>query len=243
MPGTAAVTQEAAETLRFSSGESRVAMIELYTSEGCNSCPPADRWLSRLKEYPGLWTRVVPVAFHVDYWDYIGWEDRFARPDFSHRQRRYAAEGGARFVYTPGVFRNGLEWHGWRRDESVRSASEAVGNLELRVEGDSVELQFDASAELEQPRAHVAILGMNLESDVRAGENAGKTLKHDFVVLEQRSIALEPGEQGFTASTRLPVVSMEAPKRAIVAWVSAADSLAPVQAVGGYLPDFTDASR
>ncbi len=64
-------------------------LIELYTSEGCSSCPPADRWLSTLKDHPALWQQLVPIAFHVDYWDYIGWKDRFARAEFTDRQRRF----------------------------------------------------------------------------------------------------------------------------------------------------------
>lgn len=93
----------------------RVALLELYTSEGCSSCPPADRWLSELKTNNELWTRVVPVAFHVDYWDYLGWPDRFAAASFSNRQREYALQGAVSTVYTPGLIYNGSEWRDWRR--------------------------------------------------------------------------------------------------------------------------------
>ena len=235
--GGTAVSQEPAEGLRFASGDQRVAMIELYTSEGCNSCPPADRWLSGLKQQPGIWRRFVPLAFHVDYWDYIGWTDRFASADHSNRQRRYAAEGNARFVYTPGVFRNGLEWQDWRRDAPVYADSEQVGNLSLNVDGKNVRLRFDpVSTEHERLHAHVAILGMDLETRVGAGENVGKTLRHDFVVLEMRSLKLDPDGAGFAADARLPVVAMEAPEHAIVAWVNEAGSQSPIQVVGGRLP-------
>ncbi len=89
------------DTRTFSSGNDRVALVELYTSEGCSSCPPADRWLSRLADDAGLWSEFVPVAFHVDYWDYIGWKDEFADPSNTQRQRGYAAAAGARSIYTP----------------------------------------------------------------------------------------------------------------------------------------------
>ena len=85
----------------FSSSVERVALVELYTSEGCSSCPPADRWLSQLNSSDKLWDNFVPVAFHVDYWDYIGWKDRFASKAYSQRQRRYAKEQGERTVYNP----------------------------------------------------------------------------------------------------------------------------------------------
>ena len=75
---TAAIANHAtAASLTLSSQEQRTTLIELYTSEGCSSCPPADRWLSRLKDDPRLWKQIVPLAFHVDYWNYLGWRDRF----------------------------------------------------------------------------------------------------------------------------------------------------------------------
>src|SRR6266581_5068954 len=77
----------------FESGEARTMLVELFTSEGCSSCPPADAWISQLKESPDLWKKIVPVAFHVDYWNNLGWRDRFAKPEFTARQRRYVAAG------------------------------------------------------------------------------------------------------------------------------------------------------
>jgi len=103
----------------------RVALIELYTSEGCNSCPPADRWLSSLQARGFNADRMVPLAFHVDYWDYLGWRDRFAQAGFSVRQRAQAGRGGARSVYTPQLLLNGADLrqsfgtrdcrNGWRK--------------------------------------------------------------------------------------------------------------------------------
>ncbi|MGH8694109.1 MAG: DUF1223 domain-containing protein, partial [Burkholderiales bacterium] len=88
----------------------RVAVLELYTSEGCNSCPPADRWVSSLPARGFKADRVVPLEFHVDYWDYLGWRDRFAQASFSARQRAQADRGGARFVYTPQFLLNGADF-------------------------------------------------------------------------------------------------------------------------------------
>ena len=100
-------------SLSIESPPTQVDLIELYTSEGCSSCPPADRWVSSLQDEPGLWRDFIPLAFHVDYWDYIGWVDRFASPAFTARQYRYAAQQSMRTVYTPGFFNNGKEWR-WR---------------------------------------------------------------------------------------------------------------------------------
>ena len=88
-------------------------LVELFTSEGCSSCPPADAWISQLKESPDLWKKIVPVAFHVDYWNNLGWRDRFAKPEFTARQRRYVAAWGGDSVYTPGFVVNGKEWRDW----------------------------------------------------------------------------------------------------------------------------------
>lgn len=189
----------------FSSGEQRVVLVELFTSEGCSSCPPADRWLSQLKTDPGLWKDYVPVAFHVDYWDYIGWEDRFARPEYGDRQRRHAQAGGAPAVYTPGVFRQARDWQGWRGGQPPQGDESEAGVLRLIVEGDSVQIHFDDSQS--EPRGlnvHLAILGMNLETSVRAGENGGRLLRHDFVALDAVSVPLEPGPSGHGAATTLP---------------------------------------
>ena len=75
----------AAEPRRFTSGSNQVHLIELFSSEGCSSCPPAEQWLGGLREAPGLWRDFVPVAFHVDYWDRLGWRDRFSSPSYSER--------------------------------------------------------------------------------------------------------------------------------------------------------------
>src|SRR5437867_10582189 len=86
-----AIFQTAAAPISFQSQQNRTALLELYTSEGCSSCPPAEAWLSKLKDAPGLWRDFVPIAFHVDYWDSLGWKDPFAIKAYSERQRDYAA--------------------------------------------------------------------------------------------------------------------------------------------------------
>src|SRR5881409_4325855 len=95
----------ASEPKTFESGDTQSSLIELFTSEGCSSCPPAEKWLSALKSSSDLWKKAVPVAFHIDYWDHPGWRDRFAKPEFTSRQRRYAAAWGGDSVYTPGFGR------------------------------------------------------------------------------------------------------------------------------------------
>jgi hypothetical protein len=94
----------------LSSGDGQTVLLELYTSEGCSSCPPMERYLNRLKAHDALWQSYIPLAFHVDYWNYIGWVDRFASAEFAERQRAHAREGNVRSVYTPAMIVNGEAW-------------------------------------------------------------------------------------------------------------------------------------
>ncbi len=236
LSGTA-LAEPGSDSVSFSSGESRVALIELYTSEGCSSCPPADRWLSNLKGNSGLWTDFVPIALHVDYWNHIGWHDRFSRRDYSDRQRRYIAEGGASVVYTPGVFRDGQEWRRWRFGRPGAADEEIVGDLTVRINDRDVEVHFAAGNEHDlKMTVHIAVLGMNLETQVSAGENSGRTLRHDFVALGVVSAPLKTHTGAYRAVAMLPAAGMQHDDLAIAAWVSGAKNQAPIQAVGGYLP-------
>jgi hypothetical protein len=99
IPGMVAAATLSAAAFQFQSAERRAALLEVFTSEGCSSCPPAESWLSHLKEAPGLWNDFVPVAFHVDYWDYLGWRDRWASKEFSDRQRAFAQSWGIDSLY------------------------------------------------------------------------------------------------------------------------------------------------
>src|SRR5689334_18800483 len=103
------VSVRAAE-VTFESGPARTHLIELYTSEGCSSCPPAEAWLSKLKDEPRLWRDFVPLAFHVDYWDRLGWRDPFASKEWTARQYAYSAGWKSESVYTPGFVLDGREW-------------------------------------------------------------------------------------------------------------------------------------
>src|SRR6476661_2706945 len=82
------------EPKTFESGDTQNSLIELFTSEGCSSCPPAEKWLSAFKSNPDLWKKIVPVAFHVDYWNHLGWRDRVSTPEVTQRQQHYAAGRG-----------------------------------------------------------------------------------------------------------------------------------------------------
>ena len=209
-PGVATAAQCSAQ-----SGPGTAALVELYTSEGCSSCPPADRWLSTLSGRPA--SSVVPLALHVDYWDYIGWKDPYAKREFSLRQRKFTQLQRMAFVYTPQVMLQGRDFRGWGSkafDEAVAriNLQPAKANLKLAILGaDANGLEVEAVAELVQPSAaadlYLAAYQSRLESRINAGENRGRLLTHDYVVLqwegpialpasrriERRKLALLPG--------------------------------------------------
>lgn len=230
-----------AAPVELESPETRATLLELYTSEGCSSCPPADRWLSGLQDDPRLWRELVPVAFHVDYWDYIGWPDRFASPAYGARQRDYARTRAVSTVYTPGLVLAGEEWRSWFFAPVLRiDNDEQVGRLTLDVSDGKARMAFTPSIPVAPDlELHVAILGFDLATEVRAGENAGRKLRHDFVVLGYRSVPTRRRDGVHTADLSLPPAKVASERTAIAAWLSPPDDPRPVQAVGGWLTPTT----
>lgn len=231
----------AAEPQRFASGPARVSLVELYTSEGCSSCPPAERWLGALRDQSGLWRDFVPVEFHVNYWDRLGWPDRFATHEFTQRQYDYSAAWGAGSVYTPCFVRNGAEW---RTGPDLRDTSGAApGVLVVVLERDGhCRAQFKPAGTTAGPRTayevHVAWLGGGVASRVTAGEDRGETLHHEFVVQALASRDLAPADDGLRAELILPrPAENSAPRRALAAWVTRRGELTPVQATGGWVQE------
>ena len=173
------------------SGAATVSLLELYTSEGCSSCPPADKWLSDLK--PDT-KKVIPLAFHVDYWDYIGWKDKFSKAAYSDRQRKIAAFAGAGFVYTPQFVLSGRDFKGAdssRLNQAVSASQKIASRANLSLDATKQpngEIMLKATAQATNPvdtnkaDIFVAIYENKLVSQVNAGENNGRELKHDYVV-------------------------------------------------------------
>lgn len=207
----ATVPAKSAGACRADTGMARNVLLELYTSEGCDSCPPADRRLSSFKDAGYSGGRLVPLAFHVDYWDRLGWTDRFASPRYTQRQYQMAALARSRSVYTPQFLRNGRDW---------RNAADPLDGIGNAPAGAAITLELGAAAGSQlavggairatTPGVEVwlALYENTLESRVLAGENGGKVLRHDYVVRRligpmptdldgrlslQQQIALEPG--------------------------------------------------
>ena len=220
---------------RFKSSETQSSLVELFTSEGFSSCPPAEKWLSAFKSSPDLWKKIVPVAFHVDYWDRLGWRDRFAKLEFTSRQRRYVTAWGGDSVYTPGFVVNGKEWRSWFAGNAIPTTSAKVGVLRLSLDDDG-KLSATFTPETTQPRnlaLNVALLGNDLESDVKSGENGGRKLRHDFVVLDLIKTEMTRESSRWTGSVTLPMRSGADKPSALAAWIT--ENATPIQATGGWL--------
>ena len=235
----AAPTLQAQPNGWIDSGSRRVALVELYTSEGCSSCPPAEAWVARLRAHPQLWRAFVPVNFHVDYWDRLGWKDRFASPLFTNRQYRWVQQLGLRSAYTPGFIVDGKEWRGFfaSRDLPLQPDAE-VGPLRVLPGEASAQLVFepveDPPVELEM---RIVLIGFGLRSDVSAGENRGRRLEQNFVALGMNRGRAEKSGKVYRSTLPLPLKRAQWPKRAgLVAWVSAVGDPTPLQVVGADLP-------
>jgi hypothetical protein len=179
------------------SGAQVPTVIELFTSEGCSSCPPADRWLSGLKPLAAQ-GRVVAQAFHVGYWDYIGWIDRFAMPAHTTRQKQVAQANGLGNIYTPQLVRDGRDWRDYaaalsRPPEPARAAITLVRTQDDAFEASVAPVNADAAWS-----AYWTVTEHGHSSKVKAGENAGELLQHDFVVRQYVQAGQYRGVQKLT---------------------------------------------
>jgi len=174
-------------------------VLELFTSQGCSSCPPADRLLTRLGDDPQLASRVFPLSFHVDYWNYIGWTDPFSSADWSNRQRRYARAFDSRRVYTPQLVVNGREEGVGSKEGEVEAMvrralyrpAAAKLHVQLSPGSDPSHLRAQVDAQMVQPPdgasgkaldLMVVLYEKDLTTSVESGENARRTLHNDYVV-------------------------------------------------------------
>lgn len=226
--------------VNFVSGDRAPVVIELFTSEGCSSCPPAERWLNGFTRQGGLWDQYFPIAWHVDYWDELGWPDPFANPKHSARQWRYKRQTPLRSVYTPGVLVGGEAWRGWVRGRPPAVSDAPVpGVLAVEINGREFAARFEGAQGGGNEAGLVlnaALLGFGLQSRVTRGENSGKTLAHDFVVLASQAVT-SAQHQWRGSLPGAPAIAGDASRLAIVFWLERPGSPQPLVITGGWLPD------
>jgi hypothetical protein len=229
-----------AAPIQFQSSERQTSLLELYTSEGCSSCPPAEAWLSKLKTQCGLWTDFVPVAFHVDYWNSLGWRDQWSKEEFSDRQRAYAGAWGSENIYTPELVLNGREWSNWFGWKGAPGKTgDQPGVLEISSDDTKHWVVTFAPAQPEKIiyDVHAALLASGVSSDVKAGENAGRLLAHDFVVAAFTEVPLVGRSNEWKNSFTLDATQKTPAERlALAVWLTRHGEVQTIQAVGGWLP-------
>ena len=219
------------KTVHLSSQNKQFILIELFTSQGCSSCPPAEKWLNQFIKDKELWEKYIPVAFHVDYWDYLGWKDPYSKSHFTQRQRRYRRERKIRSVYTPGVVVNGKEWRGGRLSPAKKTSS----FLQASIQDNKIVTSYTDDQKNLAPKnleLHFVLLGFGIKTAIKSGENARRTLPQEFVVLRY----LKMNSKNASWSFDLPARNhKEVQRYAVAMWVNEKGNLKPLQAVGDWL--------
>ena len=181
-------------------------VVELFTSQGCSSCPPADELLAQLADRDD----VIPLALHVDYWDYIGWKDEFALPLHTDRQRRYSASAGKTMVYTPQMVVGGVEHLiGYQPMQladtlnRIRERQKPVG-LEVSKSGDQLQVEINPAREVGGPVV-VQLVRFNESATVKItrGENRGRTITYSNIVTSWEQLALWDGSSPLSVETEV----------------------------------------
>ncbi len=203
-------------------------VVELYTSEGCSSCPPADRWLSELPSD----ARTLPLGFHVNYWDHLGWQDKLATAETTSRQRKWREALKAQHVYTPQFIVNGADFRAWpqRAADLPKLAAAPAPQLRLSREAGAVQVEVGANTQAERLAGYWVVLQDGIRHDVLRGENVGRSLLHHHVVRLYQPVAPWPSAQPQRLS--LDLAAQPALAQARVAFVvTTADGLRPLQAL------------
>jgi len=240
---TALLEQANAQVYNYQSGEQKNQLIELYTSQGCSSCPPAEHLLSTLVQSKQLFKRYFPIALHVDYWNYLGWSDTYSSSQSNQRQQQHFKQSNTSNIYTPQFVVDGHEWRGFFRGAALPALSQqATGLLKLQVDDTlgAVSMLFSRSNSKVPSYCHFALLAFDPSVKVTAGENSGLNLSQDFAMLEITTSHAEFKDDYFKCNAQLstlPALKDKPTKNrkyAVVSWMSS-QLHSPIQVTGGWL--------
>lgn len=208
----------------------KTRFIELYSSQGCHSCPPAERWIGQLANDPNLWKENIPIVFHVDYWNYLGWKDPFASKDNTNRQRKYGSTGAVKSIYTPGFLVNGQEWKDYFRGRKLPEAKALTGKIKVSIKEKIVTVHYNQSMNGKRFQARLIVHGV--ETKVLRGENGGRRFTEDFIAFQTATSTEEKQSWSFSfPKTALP----KAKGFALIIWVEDKKTQAPLQAAGSWI--------
>lgn len=185
--------------------EVKPVVVELYTSQGCSSCPPADEYFH--KQLAGR-DDVIALAFHVDYWDYIGWKDIHANPAYTQRQHTYARAAGHRSVYTPQMIVNGKDHvvgtHPGKVEGLIKTHLKGSTAVDLSISRDGNQLRIKASADKPAPmQVHVIRYKEAEKVSIKRGENAGRVLTYSNIVSEWETVKDWNGRSDLSTNVRV----------------------------------------
>jgi len=240
---TLLLEQANAQVYNYQSGEQKNQLIELYTSQGCSSCPPAEHLLSTLVQSKQLFKRYFPIALHVDYWNYLGWSDTYSNSHSNQRQQKHFKQSNTSNIYTPQFVVDGNEWRGFFRGAPLPALSkQATGLLKLQVDDTLgvASMRFSRANSWIPSACHFALLAFDPSVKVTAGENSGLKLSQDFAMLEIASSHAEFKNDQFTCNaqlSKLPALAVKPTKNrkyAVVSWM-ASQLHSPIQVTGGWL--------
>lgn len=224
-------------------------LIELFTSQGCSSCPPAEIWMTKKLTHKGLFKTFIPVVYHVDYWNYIGWVDIFSSETYSNRQRNYAKFLKSRQIATPSFFVNGRPWKQWYLNDPLNSTEAGPGTFNPLKSAEIFQNRrifvytspstLKAEYQSQNLTIHIALLTTGVVSSITGGENKGKILKNDFSVLHYEQ---KPLSKNFPRMKRLrftvpPIpLKLQGKKQAVAIWISDHPNGPVLQALGSWIP-------
>lgn len=217
------------------SANTQIHLLELYSTQSCSSCPPAQAWVSNLKSHGKLWEDFIPIVFHVDYWDYLGWKDLYSKNQFTQRQRAYVRNWKSKTVYTPMFVLDGKEWRS-RSIADLAKTGKNVGVLNVkRSKKDTYTVEFSPyDGGLLDYSFYGVLLGMDIKTNILDGENSGLKLQQDFLVLNLKKTSASCIKNKCSGTIILKKPNLKGIQDLKLAfWVARTPQLTPLQVVGG----------
>lgn len=222
----------------FVSQKHKTPVLELFSSEGCSSCPPAERQFSLLKNHKGLWVDFVPINFHVDYWNRLGWTDPYSKELYTQRQHQYAQYWNRKNVYTPAFAFQSQDLGPVLKFSELDNIKKIKSSVEIKVHVTEKNNQYFlkiSTAQLEKNKKYelfASIMSNDLVSEVTSGENSGRTLQQNFVALASQQKMLEQPKVELVFDKNK---FMQKKKTSFVVWVTEVKNPEIIQSVGGYI--------
>lgn len=225
-----------AHALELKSSVEQTHLLELYTSQSCSSCPPAERWMNDLEKRAGIWKSFIPISFHVTYWNHLSWKDKFSQDKFTLRQREYARANGTG-LFTPQVTLDGQNFSSWSGFSDKNLSSQKVGILKVKIDNNKAQVHFHREQGKGDLLCYGAYMKSGFSTKIPAGENSGKILNEKFVALKLYQASASQIKNIYTCNFDLDLSQKQLHDKqtSLVFWMTQKSNLKVVQAVGSTL--------